>query len=233
MKALYFLFLRPTSRKCSMFGSSHVVLTNECPQDRCGPSKLLNTILHDQCNCCSDRPSAHALPPGCHSGFAIRHGYPKCVDPTIQTHRFPFGRSSAPGATAPFPRERSGKAEHLVILYVAHASLLMCAGLILPRSRADSHTVTKRLKSLPILGSAHGSDTPIIFGGGDLTNYLIHFATNLDPNGGLDTYWPPYTTKSPQLLTFYDSPLPTNVTLDTYRAEAMKFLTELSLVHPL
>ena len=102
-----------------------------------------------------------------------------------------------------------------------------------PAHATDSHTVTKRLKSLPILGSAHGSDTPIIFGGGDLTNYLIHFATNLDPNGGLDTYWPPYTTKSPQLLTLYDSPLPTNVTLDTYRAEAMKFLTELSLVHPL
>ena len=114
-----------------------------------------------------------------------------------------------------------------------HMSPCLCALVfVLPRSRVDSHTVNKRQKSLPILGSAHASDIPIIYGGKDLTNYLIHFATNLDPNGGSDAHWPQYTPKWPQLLTLYDS-LPSNVTLDTYRAEAMKFLTELSLVHPL
>ncbi|KAF8264084.1 alpha beta-hydrolase [Lactarius quietus] len=93
--------------------------------------------------------------------------------------------------------------------------------------------LNKRMKSLPILGSVHGSDIAIIYGGQDLTDYLIYFATNLNPNGGSYAQWPKYTTSSPQLLTLYDSPVPTNVTLDTYRAEGMQFLTNLSLSHPL
>jgi acetylcholinesterase len=105
--------------------------------------------------------------------------------------------------------------------------------LVLHRSRVDSHTVNKRLKSLPILGSVHASDIPIIYGGEDLTDYLINFATNLNPNGGSVAHWPPYTTLWPQLLTLYDAPVSTNVTLDTYRAEGIQFLTELSLVYPL
>ncbi|KAF8264081.1 alpha beta-hydrolase [Lactarius quietus] len=93
--------------------------------------------------------------------------------------------------------------------------------------------LNKRLKSLPILGSAHASDLAIIYGGQDLTDYLIYFVTNLNPNGGSDAQWPQYTSSSPQLLTLYDSPVPTNITLDNYRAEGMKFLTYLSLRHPL
>ncbi|KAH9170119.1 alpha beta-hydrolase [Lactarius sanguifluus] len=93
--------------------------------------------------------------------------------------------------------------------------------------------LTKRLKSLPILGSVHGSDTAIIYGGKDLTDYLIHFTTNLNPNGGLSPQWPRYTTSSPQLLTLLDGPVPANITLDTYRVDAMEFITALSLVYPL
>jgi hypothetical protein len=97
----------------------------------------------------------------------------------------------------------------------------------------DSRSVSKRLKSLPLLGSAHASDIQIIYGGQDLTDYLIHFATNLNPNGGSHAEWPQYTASSPRLLTLYDAPVPTNITLDTYRAEGMKFLTKLSLEHPM
>ncbi|KAH9012205.1 Alpha/Beta hydrolase protein, partial [Lactarius hengduanensis] len=93
--------------------------------------------------------------------------------------------------------------------------------------------LSKRLKSLPILGSAHGSDIAIIYGGEDLTDYLIHFTTNLNPNGGSSPQWPRYTTSSPQLLTLLDGPVPANITLDTYRVDAMEFITELSLVYPL
>ena len=103
-----------------------------------------------------------------------------------------------------------------------------------PHSHVDSHTVSKRLKSLPVLGSFHGSDVLNIYGGGDLTDYLIHFATNLDPNGGLSPQWPQYTTSSPQLMTLVDSQATNRtITLDTYRVEAIKFLTKLSLAHPL
>ncbi len=102
-----------------------------------------------------------------------------------------------------------------------------------PHSHVDFHTVSKRLKSLPVLGSLHGSDIQNIYGGGDLTNYLIQFATNLDPNGGLSPQWPRYTTSSPQLMTLVDSQVTNRtITLDTYRVEAMKFLTKLSLTHP-
>ncbi|KAH8983924.1 Alpha/Beta hydrolase protein [Lactarius akahatsu] len=92
--------------------------------------------------------------------------------------------------------------------------------------------LSKRLKSLPILGSAHASDILNIYGGGDLTDYLIHFATNLDPNCGSGPHWPQYTTSSPQLLTLLDGAVPADITLDTYRVEAMKYLTKLSLANP-
>ncbi|KAH9060192.1 carotenoid ester lipase precursor [Lactarius vividus] len=95
--------------------------------------------------------------------------------------------------------------------------------------------LSKRLKSLPVLGSVHASDIPIIYGGGDLTDYLIHFATNLDPNGcGLGPQWPRYTTSSRQLMTLVDGQATNRtITLDTYRVEAMKYLTKLSLANPL
>ena len=103
-----------------------------------------------------------------------------------------------------------------------------------PHSQIDSHTVSKRFKSLPILGSVHASDILNIYGPGDLTDYLIHFVTNLDPNGGSSPQWPQYTTSSRQLLTFLDDPV-TNITItrDTYRTDGMEFLTKLSLAHPL
>ncbi|KAF8260204.1 carotenoid ester lipase precursor [Lactarius quietus] len=93
--------------------------------------------------------------------------------------------------------------------------------------------LSKRLKSLPFLGSVHGSDIQNIYGPGDLTDYLIHFVTNLDPNGGASPQWPQYTTASRQLLTLLDNPV-TNITItqDTYRTDGTEFLTKLSLAHP-
>jgi carboxylesterase type B len=94
--------------------------------------------------------------------------------------------------------------------------------------------LSKRFKSLPILGSVHASDILNIYGPGDLTDYLIHFVTNLDPNGGSSVQWPQYTTSSRQLLTFLDDPV-TNITItqDTYRTDGMEFNTKFSLAHPL
>src|SRR6266571_8116318 len=92
MKGPHFPFLSSTLRKCLIyFGTSDVALTTECPQDRCAATRLLIGILPDRYNGCQDGQAAYAIPPGCHSGFAIRHWYPKCVYPTIQTHRFALG----------------------------------------------------------------------------------------------------------------------------------------------
>ena len=94
--------------------------------------------------------------------------------------------------------------------------------------------MSKRLKSVPILGSFHSSDLQNVFGGGDLTDFLIQFATNLDPNGILSPYWPQYTTSSPQLMTLLGSQLEANnnnrtITLDTFRVKEIEYITNLSL----
>ena len=64
-------------------------------------------------------------------------------------------------------------------------------------------------------------------------DYLIRFAATLDPNGDGAFHWPRYTKDSPKLLTFNDGPEPFNITLDTYRAPGMAFLTKLSLEDPI
>jgi hypothetical protein len=88
--------------------------------------------------------------------------------------------------------------------------------------------VSKRLKNLPVLGSVHGSDLQYTYGPGELRDYLIHFATHLDPNGGSSHPWPQYTTASPKIMTLL-TPNGSNITQDTYRADGLKFITQLTL----
>ncbi|KAI0349936.1 carotenoid ester lipase precursor [Trametes cingulata] len=82
------------------------------------------------------------------------------------------------------------------------------------------------------IGAAHGSELPNIYGGGDMTDYLIRFATTLDPNGDGAFRWPRYTNEDPLLLTFQDGYVPLSLSLDTYRAAAMEYVTKLSLAYP-
>ncbi|KAH8986603.1 carotenoid ester lipase precursor [Lactarius akahatsu] len=80
--------------------------------------------------------------------------------------------------------------------------------------------LSKRLKWMPVLG--------------ELTDYLIHFATHLDPNGGSSPQWSQYTTSLPQLMTLLESSVTnTTTTLDTYRVDEISLLTELWLAHSL
>ncbi|KIJ15042.1 hypothetical protein PAXINDRAFT_169422, partial [Paxillus involutus ATCC 200175] len=82
-------------------------------------------------------------------------------------------------------------------------------------------TYIKRLKTVPVLGSFHGSDISSVYGGEDLAPHLVRFVNNLDPNGGTDLYWPQYTTGKPHMLEFLDGSIPQALTEDTYRVEAM------------
>ncbi|KAF8835874.1 alpha beta-hydrolase [Paxillus ammoniavirescens] len=92
---------------------------------------------------------------------------------------------------------------------------------------------SKRLKTLPVLGAFHSSDILNVFGGEDMTSYFVRFASTLDPNGGTDLYWPQYTTAEPNMLEFLDGSIPQALTEDTYRVEAMAFLTNVTLAYPL
>ncbi|KAF8073585.1 carotenoid ester lipase precursor [Lyophyllum atratum] len=93
--------------------------------------------------------------------------------------------------------------------------------------------LSKRLKALPALGSVHGSDILNVYGGGGMADYLIRFATTLDPNSKFGLQWPKYSVASPKLLTFHDGLIPVTITDDTYRKEAMTFLTNVTLAHPI
>lgn len=60
-----------------------------------------------------------------------------------------------------------------------------------------------------------------------MTDYLINFVNDLDPNGaGGHLFWPQYTTASPNMMTFLDGLIPLAITQDTYRAAPMAFLTQ-------
>ncbi|KIK73281.1 hypothetical protein PAXRUDRAFT_21034 [Paxillus rubicundulus Ve08.2h10] len=91
---------------------------------------------------------------------------------------------------------------------------------------------SKRFKTLPYLGAAHASDIVNVFEGQDLAAYLVRFVSNLDPNGGTDLYWPHYTTAEPHMLELLDGSIQQALTEDTYRADAMAFLTKVLLAHP-
>jgi acetylcholinesterase len=95
--------------------------------------------------------------------------------------------------------------------------------------------VSKRLKALPTIGAAHGTDLLNVFGGGELADYIIRFVATLNPNAanaqGFE--WPTYNPIKRQLLTFLDGNVSLAITSDSYRAAAMAFMTSLSLEHPL
>ncbi|KZV74625.1 carotenoid ester lipase precursor [Peniophora sp. CONT] len=90
----------------------------------------------------------------------------------------------------------------------------------------------KRGKSTPYLGTSHGSDLFEIYSPGDITDALVNFATNLDPNGETLINWPAYTTDAPLLFTLSDGNVSQAITNDTYRADGMRALIDASLAGP-
>ncbi|KAI0028025.1 carotenoid ester lipase precursor [Vararia minispora EC-137] len=97
--------------------------------------------------------------------------------------------------------------------------------------------ITKRMKSQPVLGAFHTSDLFNVFGPGDMTDYLIRFATTLDPNSGntnvTEIQWPRYTLEGKKILTFLDGKVPLRIEEDTFRDEEIKTMTKFLLANPL
>jgi carboxylesterase type B len=113
--------------------------------------------------------------------------------------------------------------------------------------------VYKRGKAIPFLGSVsypdirdsfppltescsiqyHTADVSNVYKKGELTDYLVNFVTNLDPNGPTVPAWPQYTTENPNLMTLVDGSIATKITQDTFRAEAIQVLTNISLEFPI
>ncbi|KAI0060459.1 carotenoid ester lipase precursor [Artomyces pyxidatus] len=96
--------------------------------------------------------------------------------------------------------------------------------------------IHKRMKDTPFIGSAHATDLPNSFGNGELRDYMIHFVNNLDPNGkrGLGIPWPQYDVTNPKAIVFQDSAFwPIKLGDDNYRHDALEFIANLSLIHPM
>jgi len=86
----------------------------------------------------------------------------------------------------------------------------------------------KRNKSVPIVGSSHGSDLPLFFQKGEMQDYLIHFAHDLDPNSGSKLpNWPRYDLEKREMVELLDGPVPINTTTDTFRVPQMQKVIEL------
>ncbi|KAJ6578140.1 Alpha/Beta hydrolase protein [Mycena capillaripes] len=111
------------------------------------------------------------------------------------------------------------------------------------RTQSAWSWLSKRGKSTPILGAAHGSDIPIWFPPANstdfvLTDALVNFINNLDPNtssSGRNSSalsWPkwnsPSSDGSTSLLTLSD-PSVVSVTPEVFRIDAIKFLYGLLL----
>jgi acetylcholinesterase len=77
-------------------------------------------------------------------------------------------------------------------------------------------------------------------GHAELQDYLINFVNFLDPNKAVDPAlqdsriinWPQYNDQSKTLLTILDGAVPLNLTADTFRQDAIAFMTEISLEMP-
>ena len=71
-----------------------------------------------------------------------------------------------------------------------------------------------------------------MFGVGELGEAFVRFATNLNPNSE-SLSWPRFDSSSRDVLTFIDPVPRVDISQDDYRQEAMKYLTQVTLAHPI
>ncbi|KAI0298094.1 carotenoid ester lipase precursor [Multifurca ochricompacta] len=97
--------------------------------------------------------------------------------------------------------------------------------------------IWKRVKSTPFLGTAHATDlVNSIIAPGELMDYVIHFTSNLNPNGkkGLGIPWPQWNPRDPKAIVLQDSTLfPVVIGNDNYRSDPLDYVANMSLVYPI
>ncbi|KAI0681827.1 carotenoid ester lipase precursor [Earliella scabrosa] len=86
--------------------------------------------------------------------------------------------------------------------------------------------------SFPGVGDVHGSDLLIAFGPGDITNYLVRFVNDLDPNEGSDLHWPLFNVIYRATLQLDDGDTPLEITADVQRMNGTDELFQLSSRFP-
>ncbi|KAF9038089.1 carotenoid ester lipase precursor [Panaeolus papilionaceus] len=87
--------------------------------------------------------------------------------------------------------------------------------------------LSKVLKNYSVLGAFHSSDMEVGF----MEEFVINFTNKGDPSTEAGP-WPTYTNAQPIMLSLDENGAP-GATLDTYRAEGMTYLTNLTKKHQL
>ncbi|RPD58843.1 carotenoid ester lipase precursor [Lentinus tigrinus ALCF2SS1-7] len=103
-------------------------------------------------------------------------------------------------------------------------------------SKQPTWSFISKRGSSPGLGYAHGSDfLPALAFGNELTDYIIQFATHLDPNGASNRTiaWPKYDSVSRPVLTLHDGDVPLAIETDDVRLLPMQGVTAVGIVSPL
>ncbi|KZV76829.1 carotenoid ester lipase precursor [Peniophora sp. CONT] len=97
--------------------------------------------------------------------------------------------------------------------------------------------LSKRFKSLDDFGSYHASDLLSVYGPGDMTDYLVRFVTNHDPNqcnnqssNAFD--WPQYTPGMPKILELLDGDVQLQVADDAFRQDALAYAADAAIHNP-
>jgi len=161
---------------------------------------------------------------------AIGEAYPDDV-----TQGSPFDTGTANAVTPEFKRLAAVQGD---LFFQAPRRFLLQAA---SKTQKTFAFLFKRGKATADLGSFHSTDIPEFYGTGDSADFigtdaLVNFAYTGNPNlpkhsisllSKID--WPEWTSASPSLLTFVDPAPNVTITLDTYRADAMKLLTDISL----
>lgn len=66
-----------------------------------------------------------------------------------------------------------------------------------------------------------------------MTDMLINFVNHFDPNGPTIPTWPKYSSSNASLMTFLDGDILLEITEDTFRKNAMEYITSLFMKYPL
>ncbi|CDO68164.1 hypothetical protein BN946_scf184938.g16 [Trametes cinnabarina] len=138
----------------------------------------------------------------------------------------PFGTGNAFAFTPEFKRLAAFQGD---LIFQATRRLLLNQR----SGKQDARSFLNERNKITGLGATHTTELANVFGGGDMTDFLVRFANHLDPNGGPEPHWPAYNPASPQLIAFVEGSTPLAVISDTFRQEANDFLMYLGLAQPL
>jgi len=138
----------------------------------------------------------------------------------------PFGTGSANAITPEYKRISAIQGD---LLFQAPRRLLLEQ---LSRKQPMWSYLYERGQSATALGVAHSTDLSDIYGPGDMTDFLINFVSNLDPNNKTGIFWPQYNTRSRAMLAFLDGEPSLAILQDTFREGPISLMQTLGQKYP-